>query len=128
MWRPAAAATLLALASVSACSLEERSDYLIGRSCAVDLVESCDQGQVCLPHEIITQTGELADWRCRDAQSFEPVQGREPPLAYCGGKRAVKCPEGLVCNADRIRAFDGGVRRFVCQRPDNPFAPPLDAG
>jgi len=112
------------LIALTACELEERADYLIGRACEPKIEGSCDPGQACLPHEY-TERGP-DDFRCRDAASFEPLSdGREPPLAYCDEDEEMLCPQPLVCNADRIRAGDIGIRRMVCQKADSPFGPPL---
>lgn len=119
---PIAAGLALAL---SACGLEERDDFLVGRPCDRSVETPCDEGQVCLPHEI--RDGVFDAFRCRDGTSFEPSGGQPAPLAYCDEEAGLVCPDGLVCNADRIR-LDAGVRRRVCKRPDDPFAPPLDAG
>lgn len=100
----------------SACGLEEREDFLIGRQCSQSDPASCDEGQKCLAHD-----PRPADYRCRDRASFELIDGQEPPLAYCATDD--ECPEDLVCNADRIR-LDGGLRPLVCKRPDDVFAPP----
>jgi hypothetical protein len=103
----------------AACGLEERSDFLIGRQCDRN-GEDCDPGQECLPHQ---SDPSLQDFRCRDRASFEPIEGQDPPLAYCNAD--ITCPGDLVCNADRIRV-DGGLRPLVCKRPDDVFAPPLE--
>ena len=102
---------------VAACGIQERNDFLIGRQCDPS-DNRCDPGQACLPHE-----PDLTDYRCRDRESFEPINGQEPPLAYCNAE--IECPDDLVCNADRIR-LDGGRRPLVCKRPDDVFAPPLE--
>ena len=107
----------LLLLWLAACGIEERPDFLIGRQCDPE-AEICDPGQGCLPHK-----PDLTDYRCRDRASFEPINGQEPPLAYCNVD--IPCPGDLVCNADRIRA-DGGRRPLVCKRPDDVFAPPLE--
>ncbi len=117
---------LLAWVAMVGCGLQERSDYLIGRQCDPETPADCDEGQVCLPHQIADRTLMLVRFRCRDAASFESLAGQEPPLAYCDDEQYV-CPAGLVCNADRIRV-DGGLRPRVCKQPDDAFAPPLDAG
>jgi hypothetical protein len=111
------------LASLVACSLEERADFLIGRECSAD--DGCDEGQKCLPHAYFD--GDFHDFRCRDRASFEPIEGREAPLAYCDAERDLICPAGLVCNADRVRQ-DAAIRRMVCKHPDDVFSPPLDGG
>ena len=103
---------------LASCGLEERDDFLIGRQCDRD-GEECDEGQECLPHE----ESPLGDYRCRDRASFEQIDGREPPLAYCNAM--IECPADLVCNADRIRT-DTDRRPLVCTRPDDVFAPPLE--
>jgi hypothetical protein len=118
-------AALLFVAFAFACSLEERGDFLIGRECDENDPASCDPGQKCLPHKY--RDGEYLDFRCRDFASFEPLQGREAPLALCDDQRGYICPSGLVCNADRVRQ-DAGTRRLVCKHPDDVFSPPLDGG
>lgn len=110
---------------MSGCALEERPDFLIGRVCSMDDPQSCDSGQKCLPHE--ASGTELQEFRCRDKASFEPIEGRDAPLAFCDESKGITCPEGLVCNADRIR-LDATVRRLVCKFPDDVFAPPYDGG
>jgi hypothetical protein len=105
---------------VFGCGFEERPDFLIGRTCAAK--GDCDPEQECLPHR--WDTSGPSDLRCRDSASFEPIESREPPLAYCDSSMMFECPEGLVCNADRVRPLDGGVRRKVCQRAESPFGPP----
>lgn len=124
LWRLLVAGLVL-----SACSLEERDDFLIGRSCDPDQSNACDPGQRCLPH---LMEGDLPqDFRCRDAASFERVDGVEPPLAYCDEEGTYVCPGSMVCRPDRIRSSPDGfaVRRLVCQSPDSPFGPPPpDAG
>lgn len=117
-------AGLLLVALGAGCGLQERSDYLVGRQCDPDVAADCDDRQVCLPHAIRNEL--LVRFRCRDAASFGSLAGQEPPLAYCDEQRYF-CPEGLVCNADRIRV-DAGQRPKVCKRLDDAFAPPLDAG
>lgn len=114
----------LIVSAFAACSLDERADFLIGRSCDVTTQASCDEGQRCLPHAIIEGTHD--DFRCRDAASFEVIEGREPPLAYCDESLGFVCPEGLDCNADRIRSGAPTLRYKVCQQPGSPFAPPPD--
>lgn len=104
------------------CDLEERSDFLVGRSCDPDVAGSCDPEQSCLPHRF--DRDNPADYRCRSVESFEPLPEGEPPLAYCDPQLDLICPGDLVCNADRVRQVDGGVRRRVCQRPGTPFGPP----
>ena len=104
--------------SLLACGLEERADFLIGRQCDQN-GDECDEGQACLPHRIEP----YSDFRCRDRASFEPIDGREPPLAYCNAD--IPCPGDLVCNADRIRV-GGEDRPLVCKRSDDVFAPPLE--
>ena len=105
------------------CGLEERGDFLVGRECKPELERSCEDEQTCLPH---AWSSVPADFRCRDLQSFEQVEGRDPPLAYCdpAGTPAYRCPPGAVCAPDRVRALDGGVRRTVCMPPGSPFGPP----
>ena len=115
----------LLLLLLCSCGPEERSDFLIGRLCDEKRVETCDEGQRCLPHAL--ENGLPEDWRCRDRASFEPRGNEEPPLAYCDPARNITCPGDLVCNADRIRV-EVGARPLVCKRPDDVFAPPLDAG
>ena len=110
---------------LGACALQERSDYLVGRPCDRGVADSCDPGQVCLPHAVTR--GAYTAYRCRSAASFEPIDGQEAPLAYCSQEDDLWCPDGLECNADRIRE-DAGYRLSVCKRPGDPFAPPLDAG
>lgn len=105
-----------------ACAVEERSDYLVGRTCLPDIQGSCDPGQACLPHAY--EGGEPADFRCRDEASFEKVQGSDPPLAYCDEEEGFACPGRTVCRADRVRDRDGGIRRTVCQLEANPFKLP----
>ena len=111
------------LVLAAGCGLSERGDFLVGRQCDPTNGSSCDEGQACLPHSVVE--GDLDEFRCRSAASFDPVRGVEAPLAYCNEE--YECPAPLVCNADRIRV-DGGFRRTVCKRDDDPFAPPLDAG
>ncbi len=107
--------------ALSSCGFSDRGDFLVGRECDPAIEQTCDAGQACLPHE----WGAVArDFRCRDAASFEPVQGVEPPLAYCDDEMAFVCPVGLVCRADRVRERDGGLRRTVCQKPADAFGPP----
>lgn len=120
-------AAVLAVVVLAACGLEERDDFLIGRQCDLAADQPCDEGQVCLPHAYTE--GRLTEPRCRDRASFEPIAGRPAPLAYCDEAQGYVCPAGLVCNADRIR-LDAGYRAKVCKRPrpEDPFAPPLDAG
>ena len=107
----------LILGFAFACGIEERSDFLIGRQCDPSN-NLCDPGQACLPHD-----PRMSDFRCRDRASFDPINGQEPPLAYCNAE--IACPGDLVCNADRIRT-DAGRRPLVCKRPDDVFAPPLE--
>jgi hypothetical protein len=109
---------------LSACSLEERADFLIGRTCDPKVPLACDPGEVCLPHAVVNHS--FADFRCRDRASFEQLNGQDAPLAYCDGVDLV-CPSGTVCNADRIRNLDGGLRPLVCQLPNGVLGPPLDA-
>jgi hypothetical protein len=104
-----------------ACGLKERPDFLIGRQCAQEADPSCDEGQKCLPHSI--GSSGFGNFRCRDRESFELVDGQEPPPAYCDDDNP--CPGDLVCNADRIRE-DSGRRPLVCKRPDDVFNPPLE--
>jgi hypothetical protein len=104
----------------ASCGIQERDDFLIGRQCDPSN-NICDPEQFCLPHE----DDPIGDFRCRDRESFEPINGQEPPLAYCNAE--IPCPGDLVCNADRIRV-DGGRRPLVCKRPDDVFAPPLEGG
>ena len=119
--RALAVSLLLVLAG---CELEERADYLVGRECDRAIEESCDPAQRCLPHRYVG--GSPTDFRCRDAASFERLSdGREPPLAFCAVDDGLECPAPLVCNADRVRTGDVGIRRMVCQKADNPFGPPL---
>lgn len=116
---------LLLLPLLGACSLEERADFMIGRECDRNDPRGCDTGQRCLPH---VYNGEMMDdFRCRDRASFEPIGRRDAPLAYCDPSAGLTCPGDLVCNADRVR-IDSGIRRLVCKRPDDIFAPPLDGG
>ncbi len=117
----------LGFASVfSGCRLDERDDFLIGRICSRVGTNSCDEGQSCLPHSYLN--GRPDEYRCRDRQSFEPIGGVEPPLAYCNPAEMFFCPDGLECLPDRIR-LDGGARRLVCKRPGDQFSPPSgDAG
>jgi hypothetical protein len=110
------------LAAIGACSLEERADFLIGRTCDPSAPSSCDAGEVCLPHAIVNHA--FGDFRCRDRASFLPINNQDPPLAYCDGQFV--CPQGTVCNADRIRSLDGGLRPLVCQLPNQALGPPLD--
>lgn len=121
----AAVLLLAAVAGAPACSLEERSDFLVGRACSPERRESCDEAEACLPHALVG--GRMEDFRCRDRASFEPVGGREPPLAYCDERLGVACPADLVCNADRVR-LDVSERPLVCKFPDDVFSPPLDGG
>ena len=114
---------LIAAMAVAGCDLEERADYLIGRVCDPIASSSCEGEQVCLPHRF--EGNAPADFRCRDAASFDPVEGKEPPLAYCDEEDDLRCPGDLVCRADRLRASDGGYRRRVCQKPEDPFGPPV---
>jgi hypothetical protein len=107
--------------ALGGCALEERADLLIGRSCDPAVASSCDPGQRCLPHRWEVDPD---DFRCRDRASFDPVGGAEAPLAYCDPAAGYDCPGDLVCNADRVRPRDGGLRRDVCQRADGGFAPP----
>lgn len=110
--RVALAPIALAGLALTGCGLEERPDFLIGRACAAE-TPSCDPGQSCLPHQW-TREGP-ADFRCRDEASFARLDSnREPPLAYCE-EGSFECPGDLVCAPDRIRAFDGGFWREVCQ-------------
>jgi hypothetical protein len=114
-----------AIAVIAACGLQERADFLLGRECDPLDSKSCDSGQSCLPHTIIA--GRFSDYRCRDRSSFDPIEGREAPLAYCDGQM-IKCPGDLVCNADRVRQ-DSTARPLVCTLPNSMFAPPpLDGG
>lgn len=113
---------LLTLASAFGCDLAERSDFLVGRLCDPRRAESCDLGQACLPHAL--QENRFDEFRCRDRVSFEPIGGREAPLAYCQPELGYLCPGDLVCNADRIRS-DAGRRALVCKLPDDVFGPPL---
>jgi hypothetical protein len=121
------ALALLALAVISACELQERGDFLIGRMCDDD--KGCDPGQVCLPHEIVG--GQFSNFLCRDSASFAVMQNREPPLAYCGpdplNNKVYKCPGDLVCNADRVRE-DATTRPLVCTTKNSIFSPPYDGG
>jgi hypothetical protein len=117
---------LFLLGTSAACSIKERDDFLIGRTCFPEDATTCDDGQRCLPHAYVED--ELDDFRCRGPASFELINGREPPLAYCDEARGFECPGELVCNADRLRESAGdepAERNRVCQKPDNPFAPPL---
>ncbi|MBI4821067.1 MAG: hypothetical protein HY791_32705 [Deltaproteobacteria bacterium] len=116
----------LVLVLLLGCSVEERSDYLVGRRCDPKDAESCDPEQACLPHAYVDKP---ADFRCRDEPSFAPSSlVPDPPLAFCEDG-AYECPGGLVCRPDRVRPRDGAVRRTVCQAPDSPFLPPTpDAG
>ncbi|MCB9654358.1 MAG: hypothetical protein H6729_09550 [Deltaproteobacteria bacterium] len=109
---------------VASCGLNERGDFLVGRSCRLE-AHQCDEGQVCLPHSL--RSGEYADYFCRDQRSFEPLGGVEPPLAYCDDSTNLRCPGALVCNADRVR-LDASVRAYVCKRADDAFAPSYDGG
>ena len=113
---------LLVLLSVlgGACGIQETPDFLIGRSC-VPQTSECDPLQACLPHSWGASPG---DFRCRDANSLEPIQGVEPPLAYCDEEMGFVCPPETVCNVDRVRGYDQGIRRMVCQKPGSPFSPP----
>lgn len=107
-----------------ACSLEERADFLVGRTCDPVVAPACDVGESCLPHAWLAMNQPTAFY-CRDKASFAKLaDNRDPPLAYCDDKTYV-CPEGTVCNADRIRPLDGGLRREVCQLPGSIFGPPL---
>jgi hypothetical protein len=114
-----------ALSLVAACALQERADYLIGRECSRGDSKTCDQGEVCLPHSIVHDV--LGDYRCRSRASFDPIDGREAPLAYCDPSMMLNCPGDLVCNADRVRE-DATTRHLVCTRSDSPFSPPLPDG
>jgi hypothetical protein len=116
-------AALAILISIAACGLQERPDFLLGRECDMGDPKGCDPGESCLPHAIIA--GRFSDYRCRDRASFDKIEGREPPLAFCDGM--AKCPGELVCNADRVRE-DSTVRPLVCTTPNSMFAPPLDGG
>ncbi|MBI2374165.1 MAG: hypothetical protein HYV07_09210 [Deltaproteobacteria bacterium] len=117
---------IVLLAALAGCSVSERSDYLVGRRCDAKDPESCDPGQACLPH---AWADVPTDFRCRDKASFSPTSlVPNPPLAYCE-EGSIECPEGLVCEPDRVRPRDGAVRRTVCQEPGSPFLPPEpDAG
>jgi hypothetical protein len=115
--------SLALLIALSACSLEERTDFLIGRTCDPNAPSSCDPGEACLPHAIDIHGFE--DFRCRDRASFQPINDQDPPLAYCDNAK-YQCPPGTVCNADRIRNLDGGLRPLVCQLPNGTLGPPLD--
>ncbi len=109
----------LALAS---CDLADRGDFLVGRECEPALTTTCDPGQACLPHEWLTVP---RDFRCRDAASFDPIEGIDPPLAHCNQSMGFVCPGDLVCRADRVRARDSGaLRRRVCQHSEDAFGPP----
>lgn len=126
------AGALLELAMVllpAACSMQERSDFLVGRPCdpgSSDLTKGCDPGQSCLPHTYAGDTPK--NYLCRDRASFDPLpDGRPAPLAYCNPSGGFSCPGDLVCTYDRIRA-DASVRRLVCASPDDPFAPPAPDG
>jgi len=107
--------------SLIACGLEERSDFLVGRTCDPGIPASCDPGQSCLPHRLVE--GSYADFRCRDPASFQRTRGQEPPLAFCDGDAGLVCPTGLSCAPDRVRERDGGARGMVCEPPDDPFGP-----
>lgn len=110
--------------TLPACALEERTDFLVGRACEQTTVTGCDPGQSCLPHALDREG--YTDYRCRDRASFEPIGGREAPLAYCDDDKW-RCPGNLVCNADRVRV-DATTRRRVCKRADDIFSPPIDGG
>ncbi|MCK6545968.1 hypothetical protein L6R52_08870 [Myxococcota bacterium] len=116
---------LAALAAPVGCALEERGDFLVGRTCDPDDDRTCDDGEECLPHAIVNDIFE--EFRCRDLASFGPIEGREAPLAYCDDAEGHRCPAGMVCNADRVR-LDSSVRRLVCKLPGDVFAPPYDGG
>ena len=88
---------LLALLAVG-CGLEERDDFLVGRECQPQAETPCDDRQACLPHLI--ERGVLKEFRCRDVASFEPIEGRPAPLAFCAEAKDLLCPGDLVCNAD----------------------------
>lgn len=114
----------LLLLAWTACSLDERSDYLIGRQCRPDDPEqSCDPLQACLPHRQSDRG--LENFRCRDKASFEPIAGEEPPLAYCNDQHL--CPPGVECRPDRLRV-DIMIRPLVCKLPGDVFSPPADGG
>lgn len=119
-------AALLLLVLLASCGLEERDDFLIGRTCVANTPMPCDEGQSCLPHAIVD--GTFDKFRCRDFASFDRIAGLgAPPLAYCDELRH-PCPEGLVCRPDRIRVGEG-TRQNVCKSPDDVFIPPnFDAG
>jgi hypothetical protein len=117
-------AALLVVFGLTGCGLDERGDFLVGRVCVPEGDSPCDVGQVCLPH-VITAEQVGADFRCRDAASFvRGVDNAEPPLAYCDERFGWTCPQGLRCEADRVRDItEGMLRRTVCVTPNNPFGP-----
>lgn len=119
-----AALLTIALLSISGCELDERTDFLLGRECDLERTDTCDPGDVCLPHTWLADGPR--DFRCRSEASFAAgAGGGEPPLAYCSAARRLTCPGSTVCRADRVRPLpDGGIRREVCQDADSPFGPP----
>ncbi|MFO0723133.1 MAG: hypothetical protein U1E65_05060 [Myxococcota bacterium] len=106
------------------CALEERADFLVGRACDPSSAPACDVGESCLPHAWLSMNMPTSFY-CRDKDSFAKLSdNRDPPLAYCDKDHWI-CPTGTVCNADRVRPLDGGLRREVCQLPGSVFGPPL---
>ena len=112
---------LVGAVAFSACGLQEAPDFLVGRTCVPE-TSDCVEMQVCLPHVWGASPG---DFRCRDTASFDPIDGVDPPLAYCDPELGLECPPDTVCNADRVRGYDQGIRRMVCQKPGSPFSPPM---
>lgn len=119
-----AALLMIALLSTGGCELDERTDFLLGRECDRERLDTCDPGDACLPHVWLADGPR--DFRCRSEASFAAGAGEgEPPLAYCSAERQLTCPGSTVCRADRVRPLpDGGIRREVCQDADSPFGPP----
>ena len=107
---------------VAACELDERPDFLLGRECDPEFTDTCEAGEVCLPHAWLSSGPR--DFYCRSELSVVGDGQAEPPLAYCDAEQYL-CPGTTVCRADRVRPLpEGGIRREVCQSATSPFGPP----
>ena len=96
---------------ISCGGLDTNDDFLLWRPCEGVEYETCDRGQVCLPHT--WDEDGPGEFRCRDAQSLRPsAAGGTSPPAYCDDDVYV-CPSPAVCQAEAL-VTPPSFRRQTC--------------